>query len=133
MAEDEVGETIDDAKEAHAEKAEDPGATTGQANEPAVEGHSEQDVGAGDAPDSEIPVGVDALTDEQIAKAEEAGPATGAGGGEEGGDDGGALDVSALMEDGGGDDAAAENDAGADADATPDDDTDGPEASTEEA
>ena len=51
--------------------------------------------------ESEIPVGVDALTDEQIAKAEEAGPADGGGGdGDDGGDDG-ALDVSALMDDSG--------------------------------
>lgn len=107
MAEDEVGETIEEAKETHADKAEDPGATTGQANEPASEGSVAPEEGAGSAPESEIPVGVDALTDEQIAKAEEAGPA-------DGGDDGddGALDVSALMED----------DGGGDADATPDDD-----------
>ena len=122
MAEDEVGETIDDAKEAHAEKAEDPGATTGQAMEPEVEGHADQNVGAGEGQESEIPVGVDALTDEQIAKAEEAGPAAGTGGDD--GDDSGALDVAALMEDGGGD---------ADAEPTPDDDTDGPDAAEEEA
>ena len=119
MAEDEVGETLDEAKQAHTEKAEDPGATTGQAMEPEVEGHADQNVGAGEGQESEIPVGVDALTDEQIAKAEEAGPA---GGGD--GDDG-ALDVSALMEEGGADDAG-------DAEPTPDDDTSGADAATEE-
>jgi hypothetical protein len=122
MAEDEVGETIEEAKETHAEKAEDPGATTGQAQEPAEEGYAEPDTGGGDAPESDIPVGVDQLTDEQIAKAEEAGPA--AGSGDEG--DGGALDVSALMEEGGADDA----DAG---EPTADDDTAGPDAAEEEA
>ena len=121
MAEDEVGETLDEAKDAHAEKAEDPGATTGQAMEPEDEGHTAPDAGAADdVQESEIPVGVDALTDEQIAKAEEAGPAAGTG---DDGDDAGALDVSALMEEGGGD---------ADAEATPDDDTDGPDAASEE-
>jgi hypothetical protein len=139
MAEDEVGETIDEAHAAHEEKAEDPGATTGQANEPEVEGNVEPDTGGGEGAASEIPVGVDALTDEQLAKAEAAGPADGGGdGGDEG--DGGALDVSALMDDSGdagdaGEDAGdAGEDAGdAGADATPDDDTDGPDAATEEA
>jgi hypothetical protein len=134
MAEDEVRETIDEAKEQHADKAEDPGATTGQAQEPAEEGHAEPDTGGGEAPESDIPVGVDQLTDEQLAKAEEAGPAD--GGGDEG--DGGALDVSALMEEGGADDADAgeDADAGDDADAgepTADDDTAGPDAAEEEA
>jgi hypothetical protein len=117
MAEDEVGETIDEAHAAHDEKAEDPGATTGQANEPPLEGNVEPDTGGGEGVESEIPVGVDALTDEQLAKAEAAGPADGGGGDDEG--DGGALDVSALMEDDGGD---------ADADATPDDDVSDEEA-----
>jgi hypothetical protein len=110
MAEDEVGGTIEEAKQSHAAKAEDPGATTGQANEPPSEGHVPPEAGSDSAPASEIPVGVDALTDEQIAKAEEAGPA--AGGGEEG--DGGALDVAALMEEDGGataDDAVSDEQA----------------------
>ena len=124
MAEDEVGETIEEAKDTHADKAEDPGATTGQANEPAAEGHVEPESGVDTAPDSEIPVGVDALTDEQIAKAEEAGPADG-GGDDEG--DSGALDMAAVMEDAGGDDAEGGDDA---AEATPDDDVDGDTAST---
>ncbi len=106
---------------------------------PEVPGHAEENVGGGEGQDSEIPVGVDALTDEQIAKAEEAGPADGGG---EGGDDD-ALDVSALMDDSGdaGDDAAAGDDADAggddadagdaDADATPDDDVDGPDAAAD--
>ena len=112
MAEDEVGGTIDEAHDKHEAKADDPGATTGQANEPAEEGFQPPESGSEGAPESEIPTGVDELTDEQIAKAEEAGPADG---GDEG--DGGALDVSALMEDDGGD-----------ADATPDDDVSDQEA-----
>jgi hypothetical protein len=100
-----------------------------------VHGYVDPEPGTDSPPESEIPVGVDALTDEQIAKAEEAGPADG---GDEG-DDSGALDVSALMEEGGGDDAGDagdEGDAGDDADAgepTPDDDTAGPDAAEEEA
>ncbi len=105
-----------------------------------VPGHVEPDPGVESAPESEIPVGADALTDEQIAKAEEAGPAGGGdGGGEGGGDD--ALDVSALMEDDSGDagdadDAGDDADAGDDdaaAEATPDDDVAGADAATEEA
>ena len=87
-----------------------------------VPGYVDPEPGTDSPPESEIPVGVDALTDEQIAQAEEAGPA---GGGDEG-DDGGALDVSALMEEGGADDA----DAG---EPTADDDTAGPDAAEEEA
>jgi hypothetical protein len=125
MAEDEVRETIDEAHDENEERAQDPGATTGQAQEDPAVGHVEPEAGSGDAPESEIPKGVDALTDEQIAQAEEAGPV---GGGD---DDDGALDVSALMDDGGGDDAAADNEGGADADdATPDDDTSGETASS---
>jgi len=93
-----------------------------------VPGYVDPEPGTDSPPESEIPVGVDALTDEQIAQAEEAGPA---GGGGEGGD-GDALDVAALMEEGGADDA----DAGDDADtgeATADDDTAGPDAAEEEA
>ena len=88
-----------------------------------VPGYVDPEPGTDSPAESEIPVGVDSLTDEQISKAEEAGPADGGG---EGGDSD-ALDVSALMEEGGGD-------AGDDADAepTPDDDTDGPDAATEE-
>jgi hypothetical protein len=98
-----------------------------------VHGYVEPEPGTDSPAESEIPVGVDALTDEQIAKAEEAGPADG------GGDDGDALDVSALMEEGGADDAGdadADADAGDDADAgeaTADDDTAGPDAAEEEA
>lgn len=72
---------------------------------PDVPGHAEPDTGMGEGAESEIPVGVDGLTDEQIAKADEAGPVAGSGDD----DDDGALDVAALMEEGG-------------ADATPDDD-----------
>ena len=126
MAEDEVRETIDEAHDENEERAQDPGATTGQAQEDPAVGHVEPEAGSGDAPESEIPKGVDALTDQQIAQAEEAGPV---GGGDD--DDGGALDVSALMDDGGGDDAAADDEGGADADdATPDDDTSGETASS---
>ena len=128
MAEDEVRETIDEAHRENEAKAQDSGASTGESNEEAAVGHVEPDTGSDDAPESEIPKGVDALTDEQIAKAEASGPAAGAGGDD---DDSGALDVSALMEDGGGDDAAGENEGGAEAaEATPDDDTSGETASS---
>ena len=66
---------------------ESPGIEPGQ-----VVGHAEPDTGQGEAADSEIPVGVDALSDEQIKAAEERG-----GGDGEDGDDAGALDVSAIM------------------------------------
>ena len=102
MAEDEVRETIDEAHDENEKRAADPGATTGQAQEDPAVGYVEPKAGSGDAPESEIPRGVDALTDEQIAKAEEAGP--GAGGSNEGGADA--------------------------ADATPDDDTSGETASS---
>lgn len=85
-----------------------------------VHGYVDPDPGTDSPAESEIPVGVDALTDEQIAKAEEAGPADGGG---EGGDDG-ALDVAALMEEGGADDAG---------EPTADDDTAGPDAAEEQA
>ena len=121
-----------------------------------VPGHVEPDPGVESAPESEIPVGADALTDEQIAQAEEAGPADGGGDGDDDGGGGDALDVSALMDDSGdagddaggddagddapeasaddaGDDAGDADDAGDDADATPDDDTAGPDAAEEEA
>jgi hypothetical protein len=68
-----------------------------------VPGHVPPEPGVEDAPESEIPVGVDALTDDQIAKAEEAGPADG-----------------------------ADADAGGDGEPTPDDDTGGADAATEE-
>jgi hypothetical protein len=98
-----------------------------------VPGHVPPEPGTESPPESDIPVGVDSLTSDQIAQAEEAGPV---GGGE---DDDGALDVSALMDDSGdaGDDAGDAGDAGDDADAgddpTPDDDTAGADAATEEA
>ena len=82
---------------------ESPGIEPGQ-----VVGHAEPDTGQGEAADSEIPVGVDALSDEQIKAAEERG-----GGDGEDGDDAGALDVSAIMaEGGGGGEGAAADDAG---------------------
>ena len=83
--------------------------------QPADLGHAEPDTGQGDSAESEIPVGVDALTDEQIQKAQEAGPADGGGGegGEGGGDD--AIDVAAIMEDGA-PDASGDDDADASGD-----------------
>jgi hypothetical protein len=93
----------------------------GDGVQPADLGHAEPDTGQGDSADSEIPIGVDSLTDEQIQKAQEAGPA-GGGEGEGEGDEGGggdAIDVAAIMEDGGAD---ASGDA--DADASGDDDAD---------
>jgi hypothetical protein len=67
---------------------ETPGIEPGQ-----VVGHVEPDTGQGEAADSEIPVGVDALSEEQKQAAQERG-----GGDEEG--DGDALDVSAIMAEG---------------------------------
>jgi len=83
-----------------------------------VHGYVDPEPGTDSPAESEIPVGVDALTDEQLAKAEEAGPADGGG---EGGDDSGALDVAALMEEGGAGEPTA------------DDDTAGPDAAEEQA
>lgn len=70
-----------------------------------VVGHAEPDTGQGDSATSEIPEGVDALSDEQVSAAQERG----------GGDDGddGALDVSAVMDDSG---DAGDADASGDAD-----------------
>lgn len=70
----------------------------GDGNQPAELGYAPPDPGLESA-DSEIPTGVDALTDEQIENAQAAAP-SGDEGGEDGGDDG-AIDVAALMEDGG--------------------------------
>ena len=110
LSEDEVSPAaaseIQEAKEAHKEQAGDPGATEGHGVEPEVMGHAEPDTGHGEAAESEVPEGVDALTNEQIQAAEE----RGGGGGDD--DDGGALDVSAVMGEGGDDaEAAAEDDA----------------------
>lgn len=91
-----VAEEIHESKEAHTEQAADPGATEGQGVEPEVMGHAEPDTGLGESAQSEIPEGVDALSDEQIQAAEE----RGGGGDEEGGGD--ALDVSAIMQEEGG-------------------------------
>jgi hypothetical protein len=95
-------------------------ATTGDGVQPAELGHAEPDTGLGESAESEIPTGVDGLTDEQIQKAQEAGPADG---GDEGGEGGGgddAIDVAAIMEDdapdaSGDDDADASGDVDADA------------------
>ena len=92
-----VAEEIHEAKDAHKEQASDPGATEGQGVEDESTGYAPPDPGAGEEAPSEIPEGVDALTDEQIQAAEERG---GGGGDEEGGGD--ALDVSAIMQDEGG-------------------------------
>ena len=58
-------------------------------NEPPDLGYAEPDTGQGDV-ESEIPEGVEALSDEAIAAAQER------GGGDDG-DDGGAIDVSAAV------------------------------------
>jgi hypothetical protein len=103
----EVASEIHESKEAHKEQASESGATQGQGVEPEVMGHAEPDTGQGEGAESEVPEGVDALTDEQIQAAEE----RGGGGGDEG-DEGGALDVSEIMGEGGDDtEAAAEGDA----------------------
>ena len=87
-----------------------PEATRGDGNQPAELGYAPPDTGLGDSGDSEIAIGVDALTDEQKAKAQEAAA--------DSGDDDGALDVSAIVsDDGDADEATAEADAEADADA----------------
>jgi hypothetical protein len=65
-------------------------------NEPADLGYAPPDTGQGEAASSDIPEGVDALSDEQIQAAEE----RGGGSDEEGGGD--ALDVSAIMQEEGG-------------------------------
>ncbi len=90
MTEEDVSGQIDDAKAAHQERAADPGATEGEANEPEGMGFAAPDTGAGEAAESEVPVGADSLSDEQVQAAEER-----AGGGEGGDDD--ALDVSAIV------------------------------------
>ena len=103
-----VADKIGDSKDAHKDQASDSSASEGQGVERAAMGHAEPDTGLGESAESEIPEGVDALTDEQIQAAEERG---GGGGGEEGGGD--ALDVSAIMQEGGegdGGDAAEETD-----------------------
>ena len=92
----EVQEELGEAKEAHAEQQSNPGATAGHGVEPAGTGYAPPDTGQGDEATSEIPEGVDALSDEQIQAAEER-----SGGGGEGGDDD-ALDVSAIMQEEGG-------------------------------
>jgi hypothetical protein len=107
----EVAEDISEAKDAHKSQAADPGATEGQGVEPEVMGHAEPDTGMGEAAESEIPEGVDALSDEQIQAAEERG-----GGDDAEGGDGGALDVSDVVAEGGEDaEGAAADDAGDDA------------------
>ena len=93
----EVREELEEAKQAHADQRDDPGATEGQGVEDESTGYAPPDPGAGEEVPSEIPEGVDALTDEQIQAAEERG---GGSGDEEGGGD--ALDVSAIMQDEGG-------------------------------
>ncbi len=101
----EVAEEISEAKEAHKAQAADPGATEGQGVEPEVMGHAEPDTGAGEAAESEIPEGVDALTDEQIQAAQERG-----GGGDDEGDSG-ALDMADVVAEGGASDEAGDDDA----------------------
>ncbi len=84
-----------------------------------VVGHAKPNPGEGEAAQSEIPEGVDSLSDEQIQAAEERG-----GGGDDE-DDSGALDMADIMAEAGGDaeaeggDAEAEGgDAGGEDDAT---------------
>jgi hypothetical protein len=75
-----------------------------------VVGHVEPDTGQGEAADSEIPVGVDALTDEQIQAAEER------SGGSGDADDGGALDMADIVANAGDDaEGGAADDTGDDA------------------
>jgi hypothetical protein len=95
QASEDVGSEIHEAKAAHSERASDPGATEGQGVEPEGTGYAPPDTGAGEAAESEIPEGVDALTDEQIQAAEE----RSGGGGDEG--DSGALDMADIVAEGG--------------------------------
>lgn len=99
-----VADEISDAKDAHKAQADDSTASEGQGVERAVMGYAAPDTGQEDAVESEVPEGVDALTDEQIQAAEE----RGGGGGDE--DDAGALDVSELMQEGGADEAGEDAD-----------------------
>jgi hypothetical protein len=114
-------------------------AVKGHGVEPADLGYAPPDPGLGESAESEIPTGVDSLTDEQIQKAQENAPSGDEGDGGEGGG-GGAIDVAAIMEDGGADasgdadaDASGEADADAageaDADAAGDADADDADAS----
>ena len=66
----------------------------GEGNQPEGTGYAPPDPGEGEAADSEIPRGVDALTDEQIQAAQEHG-----GGDDDGDSDNAPLDVSAAMAD----------------------------------
>jgi hypothetical protein len=104
----EVAEEIGEAKDAHKDQAADPGATEGQGVEPEVMGHAEPDTGAGESAESEVPAGVDALTDEQKQAAQE----RGGGGGDD--DDGGALDMAEVIAEGGDDAGGGGDDAGDD-------------------
>lgn len=85
-------------------------ATRGDGVQPADLGYAPPDTGLGDSAESEIPVGVDALTDEQIQRAKE-----NASGGDEGGEGGGdgPIDVAALMESGGADASGGDVEGGA--------------------
>jgi hypothetical protein len=112
MADEEVREKLDEAAGAHeaappasAPAPGQPEATVGAGVEPAETGYAPPDTGSGEAAESEIPVGVDALDSEKVEAAKAAA--------EEGGDDD-ALDVSAIVQDEGGDAAAEAPDAGGD-------------------
>ena len=96
-----VADEISEAKDAHKDQATASGATEGQGVEDSDHGSAAPDTGAGESGESEVPEGVDALTDEQIQAAQE----RGGGGGDGDDDDAGALDVSAAMEDAGDEEA----------------------------
>ena len=101
-------------------------ATRGDGVQPADLGYAPPNPGLGESADSEIPTGVDALTDEQIQTAQENVPSGGDEGGDEGGADG-AIDVAALMDSG---DADAAGDDGADASGGDDADASGGDIET---
>lgn len=67
-------------------------------NEPADLGFAPPNPGQGEVAETDVPEGVDSLTNEQIQAAEERG---GGGGGED--DDGGALDISSILAESGDD------------------------------
>jgi hypothetical protein len=85
-------------------------------NEPADLGYAPPDTGQGEVSETDVPEGVESLSEEQKQAAEE----RGGGGGDEGGDEG-ALDVSAIVQDD--DSGDADADEAGDADDADDDTT----------
>lgn len=97
MAEEDVDDQLQEAGAAHEEAeptaaGDAPGGldtVAGEGNQPEGTGYAPPDPGVEEAPESEIPVGVDALDPEKVQAAEAAGDDDGGGG---------AVDVSAAVE-----------------------------------